>query len=166
MAVRTYIGIGSNLNQPIHQVQRACAALKHLPTSTCAAISRLYRSAALGGPPDQPDYINAVVALDTRLSATALLAALQNLENQHGRVRTVRWCARTLDLDLLFYGALRQDDPQLTLPHPRLHERDFVLYPLLDVAADLILPGRGALHTWIASRPAPALTCLGYADQL
>lgn len=162
--VRAYLGVGSNLNDPAAQVRQAFRALAELSASRLIACSPLYRSAPLGGPPDQPDYVNAVAALDTTLSAEALLDALQAIENQQGRVRTVRWGPRTLDLDLLLYGSRQSADPQLTLPHPRLQERDFVLYPLCDVAPDLILPGRGALRTWLACRPPPTLIRLDSAN--
>lgn len=162
--VRAYLGVGSNLNDPAAQVRQAFRALAELSACRLIACSPLYRSAPLGGPPDQPDYVNAVVALDTALSAEALLDALQAIENQQGRVRTLRWGPRTLDLDILLYGSRQCADPQLTLPHPRLQERDFVLYPLCDVAPDLILPGRGALRTWLARRPPPTLIRLDSAN--
>ncbi|MBL8250109.1 MAG: 2-amino-4-hydroxy-6-hydroxymethyldihydropteridine diphosphokinase [Candidatus Competibacter sp.] len=143
---RAYIGIGSNLNNPVHQVRHAFEALGDILSSCCVARSPLYRSAPAGGPPGQPDYINAVAALDTGLTPGQLLAVLRAMELAQGRVRTVRWGPRTLDLDLLLYDQLVLDDPRLTLPHPRLHERAFVLYPLHDVAPSLISPGQGSLR--------------------
>ncbi|MFO1371104.1 MAG: 2-amino-4-hydroxy-6-hydroxymethyldihydropteridine diphosphokinase [Candidatus Competibacteraceae bacterium] len=130
MSARAYIGIGSNLDNPVTQVRWAFTALNALPASHCIAQSPLYRTAPVGGPPGQPDYINAVAALDTTLAPDAMLMALQMLEATRGRVRAVRWGPRILDLDLLLYDQFQRDDARLTLPHPRLHERAFVLYPL------------------------------------
>ena len=135
--VRAYIGLGGNLDQPAARIRQARAALALLPNTREAAFSRLYRSAPMG-PADQPDYVNAVMALDTELEPIALLDHLQAIENAQGRVRLgERWGPRTLDLDLLLYGDLHLDDPRLTLPHPRMRERAFVLRPLADIA-----PGR------------------------
>ncbi|MFZ1326443.1 MAG: 2-amino-4-hydroxy-6-hydroxymethyldihydropteridine diphosphokinase [Candidatus Contendobacter sp.] len=145
-AARAYIGIGSNLDDPVQQVQRAFQALRTLPVSRLSAQSPLYRSAPVGGPPDQPDYINAVAVLDTTLLPAPLLAALQQLEQAQGRTRAVRWGPRTLDLDLLLYDALVSEAPNLTLPHPRLQERAFVLQPLYDLAPQLIIPGQGSVR--------------------
>jgi 2-amino-4-hydroxy-6-hydroxymethyldihydropteridine diphosphokinase len=163
-AARAYIGIGGNLDDPVSQVRRALQALAALPACRRVAQSPLYRSAPVGGPPDQPDYINAVAALDTTLAPKSLLAALQALEEAQGRVRTERWGPRTLDLDLLLYDRLVSDDPLLTLPHPRLHQRAFVLYPLYDIAPDLAIPGRGPLAELLARCPARAITRLDSAD--
>lgn len=144
--VTAYVGLGANLDDPVEQVRRACLELKSLPASRVMARSPLYRSAPLG-PQDQPDYINAVAALETQLPAPELLAALRAIEQQHGRRRDgSRWGPRTLDLDILLYGDLQQATPELTLPHPGLHERAFVLYPLYDVAPELEVPGRGSVR--------------------
>ena len=148
---RAYVGIGSNLDDPIGQVRRAFQALADILATCCVARSPLYRTAPVGGPADQPDYVNAVVALDTGLTPKQLLMVLQALELAHGRNRTVRWGARTLDLDLLLYDQITSDDPWLTLPHPRLHERAFVLYPLYDIAPTLTIPGRGRLSELLAN---------------
>lgn len=148
---RAYIGIGSNLDDPIRQVQRAFKALSHLLASYCVAYSPLYRTTPLGGPTGQPDYINAVAALDTGLTPGQLLAVLQALELAQGRVRSVHWGPRTLDLDILLYDHLISDDPSLILPHPRLHERAFVLYPLYDIAPTLVIPGQGPLSKLLAN---------------
>lgn len=148
---RAYIGIGSNLADPVNQVRRALQLLSSILSSSCVAQSPLYRTAPVGGPPDQPDYINAVAALDTGLTPAQLFAVLQALELGQGRRRTVRWGPRTLDLDLLLYDQLISDDPRLTLPHPRLHERAFVLYPLYDIAPNLTIPGQGSLRTLCAN---------------
>lgn len=148
---RAYIGIGSNLDDPISQVRRALEALNGILASCCVARSPLYRTSPLGGPPNQPDYINAVAALDTGLTPSQLLVVLQSLELAQGRIRNGRWGPRTLDLDVLLYDRLISDDPRLTLPHPRLHERAFVLYPLHDIAPDLIIPGQGPLSELLAN---------------
>lgn len=138
-AVRAYIGLGSNLDDPVRQLQRAWAALAHVPQTQRVACSRFYRSAPLG-PQDQPDYVNAVAALDTTLAPAALLDALQAIETAQGRVRLRRWGPRTLDLDLLLYGHEVLSTPRLTLPHPGLGVRNFVLYPLAELDPDLVLP--------------------------
>ena len=158
--VRAYIGIGSNLDNPIAQVQRAFQALDDLPACANIACSPLYRTAPVGGPPGQPDYINAVAALDTVLTADDLLKALQALETVQGRIRAVRWGARTLDLDLLLYGQMTRNDPWLILPHPRLHQRAFVLQPLHDIAPNLTIPGRGTLTELLTSGPLQAIAQL------
>jgi 2-amino-4-hydroxy-6-hydroxymethyldihydropteridine diphosphokinase len=137
--VAAYIGLGSNLDDPERQVREGLLALAQLPRTQLARASQFYRSAPLG-PGDQPDYINAVAAIDTRLGALELLEALFAIEQAHGRVRTVRWGPRTLDLDLLLYGNLTLASERLTLPHPRLTERNFVLVPLAEIAPDLVLP--------------------------
>jgi len=161
---RAYIGIGSNLEDPIRQVRRALQALNGILASSCVAQSPLYRTAPVGGPPGQPDYINAVAALDTGLTPYQLLMALQTLELAQGRTRNVRWGARTLDLDLLLYDQLTSDDPRLTLPHPRLHERAFVLYPLRDIAPNLTIPGHGPLAELLARCPPQVIARLDSSD--
>ena len=161
---RAYIGIGSNLEHPETQLRRAFRALAELPASRCVACSPLYRSAAVGGPPDQPEYLNAVVAVDTTLQPEALLTALQAIEATQGRVRTVRWGPRTLDLDLLLYDHLVLDGPRLTLPHPRLHQRAFVVYPLYDIAPNLKIPGQGLLSELLKKIPQSTLARLDSAE--
>lgn len=142
--VRAYIGLGSNLDDPLRQLRRALESLAQLPQTTLAGCSRFYRSAPLG-PQDQPDYVNAVAALDTALAAEALLDALQAIETAQGRIRTRRWGPRTLDLDLLLYGDAVLATPRLCVPHPGLAERSFVLYPLYELAPELRLPDGRAL---------------------
>lgn len=138
--VRAFIGLGSNLDEPRAQLLRAIEALRQIPHSRLTAVSHLYRSAPMGSA-DQPDYINAVAMLDTRLSPLELLDALQDIENAQGRVRgKEQWGPRTLDLDLLLYGAELIDSVRLKVPHPGLGERNFVLYPLAELAPELILP--------------------------
>lgn len=136
--VRAYIGLGSNLDQPRQQVERAFDELAALPDSHLSGRSRLYRSDPVG--PPQPDYINAVAQLDTELEPLALLDALQALEQLHQRVRREHWGPRTLDLDLLLYADRPIQHPRLTVPHPELERRNFVLYPLADINPELRLP--------------------------
>ena len=144
-----YIGIGSNLDDPLLQVKHALEALRYLPETKEVSHSPCYRSAPLG-PPEQPDYINAVAVLSTTLSPHVLLAALQKIEDQQGRIRTSqRWGPRTLDLDILLYDQQHIQAPELTLPHPGIYDRAFVLYPLYDCAPHLILPNGKPLHEWI-----------------
>lgn len=139
--IRSYIALGSNLANPVQQAQQALAALARLPQCRLLACSRFYRSPPFGPPYPQADYLNAVVALETALLPFTLLEALQHIEHQQGRQRTAqRWGARTLDLDLVLYGNEQQQNPRLHLPHPGLKERPFVLYPLAEIAPDLILP--------------------------
>lgn len=142
--VEAWIGLGSNLDDPLQQLARALAGLAALPGTTLVAQSPFYRSRPVG-PQDQPDFVNGVALLETRLSAEALLDELQALEQAHGRTRRQRWGPRTLDLDLLLFGDEIIVNARLTVPHPRLQERDFVLRPLLDIRPGLALPdGRAA----------------------
>jgi 2-amino-4-hydroxy-6-hydroxymethyldihydropteridine diphosphokinase len=137
--------LGSNLQNPIEQIRFALAALRDLPRSRFVASSPLYRSIPLG-PVDQPDYVNAVAAVDTELPPHTLLRELHALERNQGRVRTgVRWGARTIDLDLLLYGDFECQSAELTLPHPGMCQRNFVLYPLSEIAPELRLPDGRAL---------------------
>lgn len=157
VALRAYIGLGSNLDDPVAQLRRALRALARLPMTQLHAHSSLYRSAPLGGL-DQPEYVNAVAALDTRLTAADLLENLFAIERAQGRVRGgARWQSRTLDLDLLLYGDQRIDDATLTVPHPALSERAFVLYPLQEIAPVLNIPGLGDLGPLIARCPKTSL---------
>lgn len=137
--VRCYIALGSNLQQPLQQVRAAVRAMSSIPATQLVAVSRWYQSAAVG-PGDQPDYINGVAALNSDLLPLQLLAELQAIENQQGRLRLQRWGARTLDLDLLLYGDQSVDLPTLAVPHPRMLDRAFVLKPLLEIAPDLKAP--------------------------
>ena len=136
---RAYIALGSNLGDPRQQVLDAMRALQALPDSQVLQRSRLYRTPPWGVV-DQPDFVNAVVAIDTGLSPHALLDALHVIEHRAGRVRVERNGPRTLDLDLLYMDGVQIDDARLTVPHPRLAERAFVLLPLADVAPGLQLP--------------------------
>jgi len=143
-SVIAYVGLGSNLADPSAQVTQGILAIARLPETRIIARSSFYRSAPMG-PPDQPDYINAVAAIDTGQTAYNLLASLQAVEARQGRARGVRWGPRTLDIDILLYGAERITGPDLTIPHPGLSERAFVLYPLYEIAPDLEVPGLGPL---------------------
>ena len=155
--MRVYIGLGSNLDDPKRQVRKALQALTGLPGSTLCRYSSLYRSPPMG-PQDQPDYINAVAELETGLSAAELLSLLQAIENQQGRVRgAARWGPRTLDLDILIYGQAQIKAPKLTVPHPGIAERPFVLYPLAEIAPDLEIPGCGALQELLDRCPPKGL---------
>jgi len=138
-----FIGIGSNLDGPQARVRHAFDALDALPQTRVTGRSPLYCSAPIGGPP-QPDYVNAVARLETALAPATLLAALLALEAEQGRTRGEPNAPRTLDLDLLLYDALCCTQPGLRLPHPRMHERRFVLAPLLDLEPAARIPGRGA----------------------
>ena len=139
--VPAYVGLGSNLHDPAAQLRAAIEALARLPRSRLVAHSAFYRNPPMG-PQGQPDFVNAVAGLLTTLPAAEFLSELQEIEAAHGRRRDgPRWGPRTLDLDLLLHGGLRVDGPGLTLPHPGLGERPFVLIPLLELAPGLRLPG-------------------------
>lgn len=150
-SVRAYIGLGSNLDDPVAQVKQAIAALAGLPQSRLLRQSRLYASPPLG-PPDQPDYVNAVVELETVLMPMQLLAALQGIEQAQGRVRTRHWGERVIDLDLLLYADVRMESAALQLPHPGIAARAFVLRPLAELVPDMTIPGQGALLDLLAAR--------------
>ena len=137
-----FIGLGSNLSDPCAQVLRAMQALDGLPQTRVVARSALYRSAPLGYL-EQPDFINAVVQLETGLSPRALLDALLEMELIRGRTREFHNAPRTLDLDVLMYGDLSHHEHGLTIPHPQMHVRAFVLQPLLEIAPDCVIPGIG-----------------------
>jgi len=143
-----YVALGANLGNPRATVLAAFAALANLPESRVARCSSLYRTAPVGIL-SQPDFVNAVALLDTTLAPEALLDALLDIEARFGRVRRERNGPRTLDLDLLLYDDIELDLPRLTLPHPRLHLRAFVLLPLAEVAPDLAIPRRGSLAAWL-----------------
>jgi 2-amino-4-hydroxy-6-hydroxymethyldihydropteridine diphosphokinase len=146
---RGYLGIGSNLGDRLAYLQLAVDELARSPGITVVAVSSVYETAPVGGPP-QDAYLNAVVAVDTALDAKALLRACQRVEERGERVRAERWGPRTLDVDVLLLDDCRVDDAELTLPHPRLWERGFVLAPLRDVAPELV----AADATWEGVRVA------------
>jgi 2-amino-4-hydroxy-6-hydroxymethyldihydropteridine diphosphokinase len=149
MTIRVYVGIGSNLNDPVAQVKEAIEELEVLPDTIMEACSSLYSCKPMG-PQDQPDYVNAVVALDTLLSPADLLQRLQRIEELQGRERDAeQWGPRILDLDLLMYGKKVIDTDELKVPHPGMHERDFVIIPLAEIAGNISIPGHGLLTTLI-----------------
>jgi 2-amino-4-hydroxy-6-hydroxymethyldihydropteridine diphosphokinase len=145
-----YVGIGSNLNDPRAQVLQAFSELDGLPHTRVVQKSSLYRSAPMGHAA-QPDFINAVAQLETGLPAERLLAELQEVEARHGRERSFPNAPRTLDLDVLLYGDAQMNSPSLTIPHPRMHERAFVLKPLVEVFAEATIPGHGRAKALLAS---------------
>ncbi len=136
---QVYIALGSNLQSPVAQLQKALTSLSELPQVTVKKISPFYQSAPLG-PQDQPDFINAVALLETSLSAIELLDVLQSIENNQGRVRHRHWGERTLDLDILLFNNDVINTPRLTVPHYAMCEREFVIVPLFDIAPNLMLP--------------------------
>ena len=144
-----FIGIGANLGDARSRVRMAIEACAALSGTSRVATSSLYRTAPIDSSGD--DYINAVLRLDTPLSPIDLLDALQVIELQHGRERPYRNAPRTLDLDLLLHGGQVLDLPRLQVPHPRLHQRAFVLVPLLEISPSLVLPGRGLASDFLAS---------------
>lgn len=137
-----FVALGANLHNPVRQVETACDELARLADSRLLRRSGLYLSKPHGYD-DQPDYVNAVAQLDTGLTPRALLGELLEIERRHGRERTFRNSPRTLDLDILLYDDLCIDECGLHIPHPRMHERAFVLLPLAEIAPDAVLPGRG-----------------------
>ncbi|MDR1424210.1 MAG: 2-amino-4-hydroxy-6-hydroxymethyldihydropteridine diphosphokinase [Azoarcus sp.] len=143
--VRAYVAFGANLGAPRAALDCAAQAIDALPETRIIERSACYRSAPLGVPNTQPDYTNAVLALDTALGPQALLDALLAIEVAGGRRRETPLAPRPIDLDLLLYGNAILATPTLTLPHPRLHERAFVLLPLAEIASDLVIPGIGPL---------------------
>ena len=145
-----YVGLGSNLDDPVAQVRGALSELAAIDDTRVVATSRLYRSKPLG-PPAQPDYVNAVAGLLTRLTPASLLVAMQAIEERHGRDRSgPRWGPRTLDLDLLLYDGRELCEAALVLPHPHLHERNFVLVPLAEIAPTVSVPGHGRVEALAA----------------
>jgi 2-amino-4-hydroxy-6-hydroxymethyldihydropteridine diphosphokinase len=146
---RCFIALGANLGDPVATVQAAILALRALPETEFVAASSLYRTAPVGLR-HQPDFINAVVELLAVSPAPTFLETLFAIEARFGRQRSVKNAPRTLDLDLLLFGDEVRDDPWLTLPHPRLHERAFVLAPLAEIAPALVIPGRGAVGDLLA----------------
>ena len=154
-----YIAIGSNLASPLEQVNAAIEALGAIPESRLLAVSSFSRTPPLG-PQDQPDYLNAAVALDTDLSPEALLDHTQRIELQQGRVRKAeRWGPRTLDLDIMLFGDAVIDTERLTVPHYDMHNRSFMLWPLFEIAPELRFPGDTPLGDYLAARypESPAL---------
>jgi 2-amino-4-hydroxy-6-hydroxymethyldihydropteridine diphosphokinase len=144
-----FVALGANLEDPVQQIRRALSELDAIEHTRVTAASSLYRTAPVGYA-DQPDFINAVAKLQTGLSPRELLDALHAIENRHARKRSMRNAPRTLDLDLLLYGRLVIREEELTLPHPRMHERAFVLMPLAEIAPDAPVPGHAPLSKLLA----------------
>ncbi len=155
MSVTAYVGLGSNLGDRQNYLDRAIQALQDHANIEVTQISSYYETEPIGGPPGQPDFLNAVVELQTDLAPEELLEVLQDIEQDLGRVRRERHGPRTIDLDLLLYGNVVQDRPELTIPHPRMHERGFVLEPLAEIAASAVHPrlGKTAGQLWDEFEP-------------
>ena len=153
-ATLAFLGLGSNLAHPRRQLARAVRAIARIPGTRVIAVSPNYASAPIGSDIPQPDYVNAAAAVRTTLAPRALLAALHSIERRQRRHRAAEPhhnAPRTMDLDLLLYGRRRMRLPGLTVPHPRMHERAFVLRPLADVAAVATIPGRGLARRFLGS---------------
>lgn len=157
-----YVAMGSNLGRPQQQLSMAVAALAVLPDTQLVRVSSIYRSNAVG-PGKQPDYLNAVLLLTTNLSALALLEAMHQIEHAQGRIREVHWGPRTLDLDLLLYGDKKITSSKLTVPHPRLQQRNFVLYPLREISdTNLVMPDGADLDSLLRLCPDDGLVKTRY----
>jgi 2-amino-4-hydroxy-6-hydroxymethyldihydropteridine diphosphokinase len=157
---QVFVGLGSNLEQPEKQIADALVSLNGIANVLVTKCSSLYRSKPVG-PQGQPDYINAVAVLETTMAPLDLLDQLQAIEAQHGRIRgNVRWGPRTLDLDLLLYGDKKINNERLTVPHPEMQNRDFVLIPLSEIAPDLVIPVLGPLSELINMVPCSGLVRL------
>ena len=155
-----FIGLGSNLEEPLSQLKKAVEHLKQVKNVELINVSGFYSSAPMG-PQDQPDYINAVVEITTSLTAEKLLDELQHIENRQGRIRKQHWGARTLDLDILLYGGEEINTERLTVPHSGISERNFVLYPLRDlVNDDFVIPQLGKISQLLAACSASGVTRL------
>ncbi len=157
--VPAYIALGANLDHPEEQVRAGFEALAMLPNTLLAAISSLYRSAPVGYL-EQPDFVNAVARIDTALEPRELLEALLDIEKRFGRVRDFPNAPRTLDLDIVLYADAEVHEPGLTIPHPRMQERAFVLVPLAEIAAEAVVPGRGRVLDLVAGVDGSGLTKL------
>jgi 2-amino-4-hydroxy-6-hydroxymethyldihydropteridine diphosphokinase len=156
MSVTAYVGLGANLGDAAQALRDAAGRIASLPTTTVTALSSLYRSAPVDS--SGPDYVNAVIEIDTGLAAPDLLAALQAIENDAGRTRPYRNAPRTLDLDLLLYGSASIASERLTVPHPRMHERAFVLLPLAEIAPHLVsAEALAAMTSQVIARMTPGV---------
>jgi len=153
---RCFVGLGSNLEEPVRQVSDALEELKLIPMTRLVNHSQLYRSDPVG-PPGQPDYINAVAQLETELTPIEMLDQLQAIEQLHHRRRLIHWGPRTLDLDILLIDSETIDIERLKVPHPHMCEREFVLYPLAEIAPDLCLPNGEALANLLIKCPMGSL---------
>lgn len=159
----SYIGLGSNLDQPLQQLRDAVIELASLPGTSLMTISSWYRSTPMG-PQDQPDFINGVAKLQTSLSPRRLLEALQAIEQIHLRKKDRHWGPRTLDLDILLYGGQVIDDTDLKIPHPELHLRNFVLLPLAEITEQLIFPDGTSLVSHLENCPSDGIVRLSSGD--
>ena len=157
---QVYVALGANLADPVAQIHAAFVALARLPETRLDRTSSLYRTTPVGIH-GQPDFVNAVASMQTSLTAQAMLDALFEVEAQFGRRRDFYHAPRTLDLDLLLYDTQTIDTPQLKLPHPRMHLRAFVLVPLLEIAPDCLIPGRGRAAAWL---PAVSMQAIDYLE--
>ncbi len=164
MPVVACIGLGGNLGDAAATLRAAQEALGDLPMGRLLRASRLYRTPAWGKT-EQPDFVNAAVLIETSLPARELLDGLLMIERDFGRIRAAdgsdRWGARTLDLDLLLYGDVEIDEPGLHVPHPHLHERAFALLPLVEIAPDAVIPGRGLARVALAAMATDDIEALG-----
>lgn len=163
-AVLAFIALGANLDDPGRQVEQAILELDALPDTRLNSRSSLYASRP-DGYADQPDFVNAVASITTRLPPRELLDSLLAIEQRHGRVRTFRNSPRTLDLDILLYNGLSVDEPGLRLPHPRMHERLFVLQPLAEIAPDIVIPGHGPIAAVLANLDASGIRQMDASSQ-
>ncbi len=159
---RVFVGLGANVGDAMGRIRQAIAELSRIPRSGLLAQSSLYRTAPLGIQ-DQPDFVNAVVKLRTELSPEELLGDLHRIEQRHGRVRREKNGPRTLDLDLLLYDDLVSHNPSMIIPHPRMHERAFVLFPLNEIAPDSVIPGHGRTSQLLSKLPNQGVTPLHVA---
>jgi len=155
---RAYVALGSNLDEPIEQVQKGIEAVKNLPTTKLIQASSLYKTVPVGYD-DQPDFINAVVSVETRLPCEAFLMRLLEIEFEFGRVRTFPNAPRVIDLDLLMYGDEVRTSDFITIPHARMHERAFVIMPLAEIAPDLVLETGGAVTDLVATLNEVSIHC-------
>jgi 2-amino-4-hydroxy-6-hydroxymethyldihydropteridine diphosphokinase len=160
--VPAYIGLGSNIDDPVQQLYRALDALRQLPQSHLVAVSGFFRNPPMG-PPEQPWFINAAAGLLTRLSAAMLLAELKGIERRHGREPSaeLRWGPRVLDLDLLVFGSAQIREGRLVVPHPGIRERNFVMFPLLEIAPGLTIPGLGPIRMLSSALDRTTLEAIG-----
>lgn len=158
MVIEVYIGLGSNLDHPAKKIQQARLFIGEHPQMDEVKFSSLYSSPPMG-PQDQPNYVNAVMCIQTSLVAVELMKVLQSIENDFGRDReTIRWGSRTLDLDILLYGEQLIDLPNLKIPHIGLAERSFVLYPLHEITPkDFVVPNKGSLQQLVSECPLDGL---------
>jgi len=161
--VTAFVALGSNLDGPARRVVEGFRELSSLRETRLATASSLYRSSPVGYL-DQPDYVNAVARIETALSPRALLDALLAVEVRHGRVRTFPNAPRVLDLDVVLYGEQVVQEPGLTIPHPRMHERAFVVVPLAEIAPDWVVPARGRARDLLAGVDVAGVTKLETRD--